>query len=60
MGKKVFVTDVKYNNSAFGSVDERMVKPKRPSQYARDKYIAMGHIIDSLGLQIIRRTLYIF
>ena len=48
--KKVFVIDILYQDGQFDSIQERLVKSKRPTRSVKREYDLMGKVVDSMGL----------
>jgi hypothetical protein len=61
VGKKSHVTDVVYDNDVYNGMEKRTVKWRRPDKSTRDRYAAMGRILDSLKLIDYKKdTIYIY
>lgn len=61
VGRKIDVMDVIYDNDAYNGIEVKSVRWRKPLKTTRDRYAAMGQIIDSLGLIDYRiDTIYVY
>lgn len=61
VGRKINVMDVVYDNDAYSGLENQPVRWRKPWKSTRDRYAAMGRIIDSLDLIDYKKdTIYVY